>query len=42
MRPWKKAGIEASDLKDSPLEPWFAMGRASSKNQKDKLKQPFT
>jgi hypothetical protein len=38
----EKAGIEDSDLKDSPLEPWFAMGRALSKNQKDKLKEPFT
>ncbi len=38
----KKAGIEESELKDSPLEPWFAMGRALSKKQKDELKAPFT
>lgn len=38
----EKAGIEESDLRDSPLEPWFAMGKALSKKQKDKLKEPFT
>ena len=38
----EKAGIEESDLKDSPLEQWFAMGKALSKNQKEKLKEPFT
>lgn len=38
----QKAGIEDSDLKASPLEPWFAMGRVISKKQKDKLKEPFT
>lgn len=36
------AGIKESDLKDSPLETWFAMGRVLSKNQKNKLKEPFT
>ena len=38
----ERAGIGESELAGSPLEPWFAMGRPLSSNQKKQLQEPFT